>query len=50
MRYIVLNIILLLCSIIAVELGQPLAGIVAVLTMILVALIAQARGIKTQRN
>lgn len=47
MKYIVLNILLLLCSIIASELGQPIIGITALLAMIPVALIYQFRGIKT---
>lgn len=50
MRYIVLNILLLICSIIAIELGEPLVAIVALLAMIPVALISQVRGNKNQRN
>jgi hypothetical protein len=50
MIYVALNILLLLCSIIAVELGQPIIGMVALLAMIPVALIFQVRGIKNQRN
>ena len=50
MIYVALNILLLFCSIIAVELGQPIVGMMALLAMIPVALISQLRGIKTQRN
>lgn len=40
-KYVVLNICLLICSILAVELGQIIPGMIALLTMLPVAIAAQ---------